>query len=532
MEVLREAAHTFVDVIQPGNGIGVVRFDHDAYLGMAVTNAGPEVFGAGRANATAAIASHMPNPAGATSIGDGIELAGTQLDAVAGSYDKTAMIVLTDGQENSPKFIADVAGSIDDTVFAIGLGEPEVINPSALEDITNGSGGYVVMTGNLSQDERFILAKYYLQVLAGVTNEQIVLDPQGNIKPGDIRKIPFLLNEADAGADVILLAPAPEAVRFRLETPNGHIIDPGALPAGVKYVAGRTTAYYRFNLPVVTGSGNAASIGRWTIHLECDRVAFSKYLSSLDDDPKALEYAKAHGLRYAVEVHARSSIRFTAQLTQKTIDPGAIMRITARLSEYGIPVSGRARVIARVAIPRLSTTKTIELKQIDEGLFQAELKGQEYGLYNSRVMVRGQTLRGSPYTRETLVSGAIYKPRPPEDPQAPDEDIPVGPDCRKQFALLIEVLRKNRKLADLLQKAIKKHGGDLARVLTCLYKAAGLRPPLRPPITLPTPRPRPTQPVRPLRPVVSEPGRVSADDIANALRDIADQIESRDMEDE
>jgi hypothetical protein len=534
VEVLREAAHTFVDVIQPDNGIGIVRFDHDAYPGMAITQAGPEVFGVGRATATAAIASHIPNPAGATSIGDGIELAGAQLNAVEASYDNTAMIVLTDGQENASKFIADVAGSIDDTVFAIGLGEPEVINPSALEAVTNSSGGYVVMTGNLSQDERFILAKYYLQILAGITNEQIVLDPQGNIRPGgDKQTISFMLNEADAGADVILLTPSPDAIRFSLETPNGDIITPGALPAGVKYVTGQTTAYYRFNLPVVTGAGKGAATGRWIVHLQCDRAAFKGYLKSLHNDPKAYEYAKAHGLRYAVEVHARSSIKLSAQLTQKNIVPGSTMRITARLSEYGIPVSKRAKVVVRIKTARLGTEKTIKLKQIDDGLFQADFKGHEYGLYNARVMVKGRTLRGTPYTRECLVSGAIYQARPPEDPQAPDDDVPVGPDCKKQFRLLIKVLLKNRKLARLLRKAIKKHGGDQTKIYACLYKAAGLRPPIITPVSIdsdiivPTPRPRPLQPVQPFRPVAFDPGRVSVDEIASTLRDIAEQIDPK-----
>jgi hypothetical protein len=523
VEVLREAAQTFVDVIQPQNGIGIVRFDHDAYPGMAVTEAGPEVFGVGRANAIAAITSHTPNPAGATSIGDGIELAGTQLNAVAGSYDNTAMVVLTDGQENASKYIADVAASIDDTVFAIGLGEPEVINPSALEGITNGSGGYVVMTGNLSQDERFILAKYYLQILAGVTNEQIVLDPQGNIRPGASQKVSFLLNEADAGADVILLTPAPDAIRFSLETPNGDIIDPGALPAGSKYVAGRTTAYYRLNLPVVTASGKAASSGRWTVHMKCDRVAFNEYLGSLDNDPKAFEYAQVHGLRYAVEVHARSSIRFKAYLTQKTIDPGSVMEITARLSEYGIPVSARAKVTAQVTIPRLGAAKTLVLEEIDEGVFRTRLTGQEYGLYNIRVMVQGKTLRGTPYTRETLVNGAIYNPRPPEEPQVPDDECELGPECKKQLRLQIKVLQQDSRLAKELKRAIEKQGGDPAKVFACLYKAAGLRPSSQLlPVFTPPDLPQPLDPVRP--PVVGA-DLMTTNDMARNLRVIADQID-------
>ena len=42
------------------------------------------------------------------------------------------------------------------------------------------------------------LAKYYLQILTGVTNDQVVLDPGGWLPFGGSETIPFYLNEADA----------------------------------------------------------------------------------------------------------------------------------------------------------------------------------------------------------------------------------------------------------------------------------------------------------------------------------------------
>ncbi len=174
VEVLREAAGVFLEVLQPENGIGLVRFDHDAEPVLAVVRAGPETFGAGRAAAQAAALAHVLNPSGATSIGDGVVAAAALLDAVD-DYDESAMIVLTDGQENAPAWIADVSASLNDRVFAIGLGEPADINPAALSALADGAGGWVAVSGSLSVDERFLLAQYFLQVLAGVTNQQIVV---------------------------------------------------------------------------------------------------------------------------------------------------------------------------------------------------------------------------------------------------------------------------------------------------------------------------------------------------------------------
>jgi Subtilase family/von Willebrand factor type A domain len=513
VEVLREAAQTFVDVLQPDNGIGIVRFDHDAYPGMSVTPAGPEVFGAGRAAATAAIASHGANPAGATSIGDGVELAGTQLDAVTG-YDRTAMIVLTDGQENAPKLIATVAGAIDDAVFAIGLGAPEAVHPAALTALTNGAGGYVVMTGVLSPDEYFVLSKYYLQILAGVTNEQIVLDPQGHLRPAEVQQIPVDLTEADAGADVILLTPAPEVVRFRLLTPAGDVLVPGALPAGVKYAAGRTTAYYRFTLPVVGASGQASWAGRWTVQLEGDRAAFARYLASLEHEPKAYQYVQTHGLRYAVEVHARSSLKLTARLHQDDIRPGATMKIAARLVEYGMPVTARARVIAEVSVPGAPSPRPLVLIEAADGLFQGVLPGAEYGLYRVRVVAAGTTLRGARFSRETTLTGAIYQPRPPEDPRPPQVDDRNGSAGelrgREHLVRLVQSLEREPPFKQTLYETLNAQGVDPQRVVDALYRAAGVRPhPLASPVT----------------PNGRRAGERPRGDVATALRQLADQLE-------
>ena len=192
IDVLKDAAPVFVDLLGDDDGIGVVRFDQDAHPGTAIQVAGPMTFGVGRTAAKAAISSHTPNPAGSTSIGDGIDMAHSDLTVLApGSFDETAIVVLTDGRENAPQFISDVSDIVDDKVFGIGLGTAEQINPDALTALTNGTGGYVLMTGALDTDDFFILQKYFLQILAGVTNADVVLDPEGWVATGAKVRIPF-----------------------------------------------------------------------------------------------------------------------------------------------------------------------------------------------------------------------------------------------------------------------------------------------------------------------------------------------------
>lgn len=457
----------------------MVRFDHDAQTIMVIADAGPEIFGAGRAQATAAIAAHASNPAGTTSIGDGVENAANLLDAVAASYDATAMIVLTDGQENAPKLIADVAGSIDDTVFAIGLGEPSAINPQKLTDLTNGTGGYVVVTGNISSDEYFTLAKYYLQILAGVSNEEVVLDPEGHLRPAGRTELPFFLTRADAGADVILLCPAPEVMEFELETPGGVVIRPSALPAGVRHITGKGVTYFRFTLPVVDGNGVAAWSGRWKGRLHCERGRFAEYLRRLEaTDPAAFQHAAAHGLRYAVEVHARTAVRMTVGLRQKGIDLGDEMHLRVALTEVGLPVENRAEVVVELDGPQ--GTGLVALAETGPGVFTASVTGDKGGLYRFRVIARGKTLRGDAFTRERRLTGAIYVPRPPQQEGDPDRPggIPdpcpdLDPGCIKALVALHDAIEGTPFIARALAEVLRRQGHDLARVLECLRLVTG-----------------------------------------------------------
>ena len=100
-------------------------------------------------------------------------------------YTFKALVILTDGLENREQWLADVGGSIDNRTFAIGLGNETQVNTLALKTIANSTGGYLLLTGLLtpSTDDFFRLSKYFLQIMAGVTNNNIILDPNGFIAP-------------------------------------------------------------------------------------------------------------------------------------------------------------------------------------------------------------------------------------------------------------------------------------------------------------------------------------------------------------
>lgn len=424
IDVLHYSALPFAEVIQEQNALGIVSFDQDAYEVMPVTPAGPLGFGAGRTAAKTAISAHTPNPAGTTSIGDGVALAHSQLQPLAG-YDVKAIIVLTDGLENTPQYIADVMDSINDRVFAIGLGTPEAISPVALTALTNGTGGYLLMTGTLDGDDYFRLSKYYLQILAGVTNQNIVLDPEGWIARGQVHRIPFRLSETDISSDVILLTPAPREIRFTLETPSGEVIDPSAAggnPA-VSYVLGDGVSFYHLTLPVPVG-GNAAREGIWYAVLSFDDIIIGARQNATA--------VQTRGLRYSLSVQTYSNLRMRASLSQNSHEPGATLTLRVALTEYGLPVENRATVQAELERPD-KTTATLALAEVEPGVFETGTLASMSGIYSFRVLATGRTLRSRTFTREQVLTGAVWK--------GGDAPLPTGKDdpadcCRRTIPLL------------------------------------------------------------------------------------------------
>ena len=73
------------------------------------------------------------------------------------------------------------------------------------------------------------LDKYFLQILAGVTNAQVAADPQGVLDSTAEHRIPFWICAADYGMDLIVLSQYPGAIDFQLEAPDGTRITPASV---------------------------------------------------------------------------------------------------------------------------------------------------------------------------------------------------------------------------------------------------------------------------------------------------------------
>ena len=450
LQVLLDSAPGFVDAAPQGARVGLVRFATDDSPGAPMTTMGPEGAEPGRDAIRTAIATHTlaTGDAAFTSIGDGV-FAGSSLVAPETGVDFKSLVVLTDGQENRTRFISEVSSLINNRVFAIGLGTPEQIQPIALNALTNGTDGYLIMTGTLDADDPFRLAKYYLQILTGVTNDQVVLDPGGWLPFGGSEVIPFYLNEADAAVDAIILTAFPQIVRVRLRAPSGQVLD--QTHPSMTWTQGVRMGFYRFTLPV-PGAWSAEGPGRWEILLDWKRGTNRTWDRLRRAHATAIDVSQ-RAIRYDALVHARSDLEMAGSVTQDRLTPGAKVAVRARLSQYGaIPVDG-ARVLAYVRYPD-GGTSIVGLAPRGEGVYDGEFTASATGVYTIRIHAEGRTLRGFPFTREAVRTAAVW--------QGGDAPPPTGHD--DGWCAVVRCLLETKAI-DL--EVLKRYGIHPDRLLKC-----------------------------------------------------------------
>jgi hypothetical protein len=459
---LQQAASIFVDVMLEGDGVGVVRFNQDAQVLESIVALGSGgLSDVNRSNTRDIINGNGLDPNGQTSIGDGIFEGRGILNAATTPYGVKALVVLTDGVENSARLISEVAPQINENAYAVGLGKPQNISVPALQTISGNNGGYLLVTGAISTDNRFLLQKYFLQILAGISNAEIVLDPDGQLIPGRVERVPFQLTTADSGVDVILLTPNTRVVDFRVQTPSGQIIEPWRAMSepGMRFVLSDGVAYYRLALPWEFMANRYDAGGTWHALLTIGHPRFERSNTRDGTDPSireamaepatplpaamppaplALRERRASVLAaeqvpagmaaigiapvrqmlpYSIVVHAYSNLSFQARTEQVSFEPGAPIRLYAALAHSGIPFTGDAQVWAEVTPPSGPVT-TVGMEESSDAQYRGELATTLPGVYRIRMRASGTTLQGEPFTREQTLTAAVWRggDRPAETP--------------------------------------------------------------------------------------------------------------------
>ena len=469
---LKEAVEVFVDTMLEGDGLGLVSYDDVIDRLFDVTDVGPQpaVPGSGRAQAAAVLSGTGLDPRGLTAIGASLveaQDAVNDAQAVASPpYDKLAIVVLTDGIETAQPWISSIIGTITTPTYAVGLGLPNGISAVALDQLAQSTGKYLLVTGALTQDQRFRLSKFFLQILAGISGAQIVVDPTGDLVFGPTHRIPFAVASADHGIDAILTSPFVQAIDFQLEAPDGTIIDPGMLSGIGEFVLRRHVGYYRLPLPF-GGPGKGIHAGRWHALLSLSKDRIAKLLRDDARRDEILRELRRGSVPYNFLAHSYSTLNFEASCQRGTVRPGEAALVSASLDEYGVPVEKRADAWIDVTAPN-GTVRMVKMNEVDAGVFTADVKTHMAGLYGLRCRARGTSLSGAPFTREAALSliataGDVTRPSGEEGGGRSDD--------------------AGGQLLDLLECVLKHAKGDICGMnpddlRKCIQSAR--RPPRRP----------------------------------------------------
>jgi hypothetical protein len=259
--VARDALSLFVQLVKAsvGNGVGLVSFSTTASspVDFALSDVTP-------ASKTALIgpAPYIDGklsgltPGGSTTIGGGLQAASVQL---AGSgTNPRAILLMTDGLENTPPMVADVEAALAGlAVHAIGFGTESSLNGALLSALAASHGGLYTRAGvGLS------LEKFYSAAFGNIFETGILMDPEFDL-PANQQSgtpAPFQVCGESAITAVAGWDNTDGLLLLQVTTPGGAVIIDST--ATVEGATGRTWTFLRIPLPI-----GGEQDGLWSVNV-------------------------------------------------------------------------------------------------------------------------------------------------------------------------------------------------------------------------------------------------------------------------
>lgn len=463
-QLLRSAVGVLHSLMQDNDQIGIVRFDNESDVLLPMTlktdGLGTTLTGNGL------------DPRGSTSIGGGILVGSDLINGPGATRPNKAMLVLTDGNENTDPLISALpAGTINQTTFAIGFGLPGQVSDPILSQISANTGGYLLVTGDMTNDnERFKLAKFFIQILKDATLNQTVVDPEGLLLwSGQQQEIPFQVSDTEVSIDVVVLCPLPVALDFRLITPSGKTITPAlsGVEPNVRYVIEQDVTYYRLMLPAFPSDPVGSHQGKWTAVLSLKNVdeVMADVKKMREDEENfthtilRLREFLEKAMPFNLTVYSYSNLTLDATLRQDSFSPGAAVHINANLWEYRMPLQHSARVWAEVLQPD-GNKATLPFSASGEGAYIADWVTTKPGVYQFVIRAEGRTTGGTRFSRAKILTAGVWAGGDqPYNPQTGKD----GESCEVILCLLEQVTKSK-----VLQGRLKELGIDSDTLCKCI----------------------------------------------------------------
>ena len=218
----------------------------------------------------------------------------------------------------------------------------------------------------------------------------------------------------------------------------------------------------RFNLPVVT-QAQKIPVGTWYAILEVENDLYKKLLSGNVEgtqNREALQGLRAKGVKYCLSVHSFSNLRMICTIDQDGFIPGSTLLVRASLTEYNRPVEKRADVSAELEFPD-HTQSVLPLHETAPGVFEVAIKASHAGIYRFRLLARGGTYQGIPFTREQILTAAVFH-------EIKYPPVPGGGADKNEWCRLFECLLNEKNLSREFAERLKNEGINLNGIFECI----------------------------------------------------------------
>jgi hypothetical protein len=254
----QDAAALFVELVREGQGdrIGLVGFSTNADIVVPPAPAaaakpalvGPAPFTGGQIGSITA--------GGATSIGAGV---GTAILSLGATAHQRAILLLTDGLQNTLPMLEEVEGSLGNTIVnVIGLGSDADIDGPLLSRVAHAHGGHFTRA-----TDGLALRKFFGLSFGNIFESGALSDPEYVLKSSEQQSAPHYFDVC--GEERITLALTWDDVatplRAAIHAPSGKLISERT----IRPVRGRTWVFWRIPLP-----HDGERDGRW--YFIVDRV--------------------------------------------------------------------------------------------------------------------------------------------------------------------------------------------------------------------------------------------------------------------
>ncbi len=429
MESAKDAASLFVDQTQNGDQVGVVSFSSSASLNYGLT----EITGSSiKTEAQNAISSIYSS--GMTSIGAGLNLAQGELTGKGADTHPWAIVLLSDGYENTPPYVSSVLPSIVSTktkAFTIALGPNS--DQALLQDIASQTGGQYYLAP--SEEE---LAGIYSSLSGQVAGLETLFSETGTVQQGaideqtvnidpSVEEAIFSISWSGSGNDLDLA----------LEDPNGNIIDSTTSDPNITFTSGSNSESFTVSNPasgtwimrIYGGTITSTTLNipldvlrnkeNWTLTGHGDTAPDMKLLGTIYS-------TLASGLEYNANVTAQTPLTMNTYLDKSSYVQGEPILIAVAIADLQ-PITG-ATVAAQVTTPSSSGSFSL----YDDGLHgdaaasdgiygNAYTQTGDIGTYSFEIESTGTSTTGDEFSRVGYASTYVSDANDADGDGMPDD---------------------------------------------------------------------------------------------------------------